>query len=275
VREEDDPELTRRSSGWSLGSLTGRAKDVVQKTEEGIAHEPKSTEETKRVELTGGSPQKTKKLADERVEDWASDYSKDEGQTESPASTRPVAGSYGARKKSGKTKPGGLRVAGLFGSSRKGKRAPLRRTHSQPVTFINRPHSDDDDDDDDRGRSGPSSAQLRYPGAPWHAKGSSPRYGVGEGHPRNQRIQSIRALSKARDESPSRSVRFIDEGVSRPGSASRSLAVSQVDVTLRGDDELESPRSRAAIISNAGSSPGGGSASAKNGVTAGGNNTRS
>lgn len=255
VREEDDPELRPQSSGWSLSSLAGQVKDTVQKTEE----------------PTGGSSQKNEQLTDERVEDWASDYSNDEGQADSSAST-PPSGSD-ARKKFGKTKSGGLRVAGLFGSSRKGKRVSLRRTHSQPVTFINRPPSDDDDD---RGRSGPSSAQLRHPGAPWHAKdSSSPKYAVGEGHPRNQRIQSIRALSKARDDSPSRSVRFIDESVSMPGSASRSLAVSQVDVTLRGDDELESPRRRSVIISDGGLSPGGGSASAKNGVSAGGNNTRS
>ena len=269
VRDEDDPELLRRrSSGWSLNSLTGRATDTVKKVEEDVAHGLEATEETLREDPKDGAPQKTKKVADQQVEDWASTYSNDEAQAESSASTPPGASGSDARKKASKIKAGGLTVAGLFGSVRNGRRVPLRRTYSQPVTFVDSPASDDDD----RGRSRPYSAQLpRHPGASWHKSGlSSPKYGVGEGNPRNHRIESIRAFSRAN--SPSRSVRFIDEDASRPGSASRSLAVSQIDVTLRGDEEPEPPRSRV-IADDGGSSLGGGSASGKSGVAAGGNDT--
>ena len=264
VRDEDDPELTRRrSSGWSLNSLTGRATDRVKKADEDATHGVEGTEEPK-----DNAFQSNKKAADEQVEDWPSTYSNDDVQAGSSASTPPDASGSDARKNAAKIKAGGLTVSGLFGSVRNGKRVPLRRTYSQPVTFIDSPTSDDDD----RGRSRPYSAQLpRHPGVPGHKRGlSSPKYG--EGNPRNHRIESIRALSRAN--SPSRSVRFIDEDASRPGSAPRSLAVSQIDVTLRGDEEPELPRSRV-IADDGGLSLGGGSASGKSGVTAGGNDTRS
>ena len=239
MRNEDDPELLRRrSSGWSLNSLMGRATDTVKKAEGGVTPKLEATEETLREDDV---PQKTKKATDEQVEDWPSTYNNDEVQAESSASTPPDASGSDARKKAAKIKAGGLTVSGLFGSVRNGKRVPLRRTYSQPVTFVDSPTSDDDDD---RGRSRPYSVQSpRHPGVPWHKSGlSSPKYGVGEGNPRNHRIESIRALSRAN--SPSRSVRFIDEDASRPGSASRSLAVSQIDVTLGGNEEPEPPRSR-------------------------------
>lgn len=274
MRNEDDPELLRRrSSGWSLDSLMGRARDTVNKVEDTVTHGPEVIEEMKGEELTDDAPPKTEEVVNERVEDWASTYSNDEVQPEPSTSTPREASSSDARKKAAKIKAGGLTISGLFGSARKGKGVPLRRTYSQPLTFVDdsRPPSDDDD----RGRS---SAQLhRRSGIPLHKSGtSSPKYGIGEGSPRNHRnhrIESIRALSRARDDSPSRSVRFIDEDVSRPGSAPRSLAVSRIDLTLRGDEELEPPRSR--FIADDGSNSGGGSASGKNGVAAGGNNTRS
>ena len=217
------------------------------------------------------APQKTSEEPAE--EEWSSDYSNDEAQA-GPSPSTPQSSDPDMRKRA-KTKAMSPRT-GIFGSIRKARRNSLKRTHLQTLT-------DRPSDDDDRGRSsGPgepstSSFSHHHPSATYHHKrgSSSSKYSLGEGYPRNQRIKSIRVLSMARDQSPSRSVRFMDEDGSRPGSAPRSLAVSQVDVTLKGEDESESPRSRAISVSGEGS--GGDSAIGKNGNGggAGGNNVRS
>ncbi|KAK2463768.1 hypothetical protein APHAL10511_004206 [Amanita phalloides] len=259
VREEDDPELVRRRSGGSLGNIKDKMKDVgghiaadIKKVEDAITHD-------------GDAPQKSQKV--EQVDDvWASDDSNDDAQPGSSSCS-------GARKREGRIKPAGLRL-GVFGPMRKTRRVSLRRTHSQPVTFIERPPSDEDERGRDEGP--PTSAPLEghhhhhhhhHRGVPWHKRdSSSPRSALGEGSPRHQRIENIRALSGVgtRDISPSRSVRFMDEEESgRPGSASRSSAA--------GDDEVEST----ARSMRVGVDGGGVSVGVRNGVNAGGNNVRS
>ncbi|KAF8627673.1 hypothetical protein AX15_004310 [Amanita polypyramis BW_CC] len=284
VRDEDD--LKRRSSGWSV---TGRAVHAVadaathitadiKKVGQAVGHEANAIKDMLKEAEHGGKSisdlQKQGKVS-EVEEDWSSDYSNDDTQPTSSSATPQQLSDSDTREKTKTTKTKGTGPrTGMFASLRKGKRNSLRRICSQPQNLVNRPS-----DDDDRGRSGgstESSANLHHPSATWHHKrgSSAPKYSLGEGYPRNQRINTIRALSSARDESPSRSVRFIDDDGSRPGSAHRSLAVSQVDVTLREEDESETPRSRTVFVSREGLS-GGTNGKSGNGGGAGGINVRS
>ncbi|KAF8625984.1 hypothetical protein AX17_006708 [Amanita inopinata Kibby_2008] len=273
VRHEEKPENLRRHSsrsgerlflrGHKSQDVAARAVTDARKAEESVAAGASKVGETmideaqamkeKAIEVKEAVASRIEGRVPERPstggadeEGWASDDSHEGRTGPSSVVSQEADGAADVRKRPRvvKTKTTGAKL-GAFGSLRKGKlRASLRRAHSQPSS-----PPEGTAEEEDRGRPSASSISID-PGAAWRLRGgpTKSKYGIGEGYPRNYRIESIRALSRTRDVSPSRSVRFMDEGGSRPGSASRSSAVSQLDVdisgSVQGDEGETTPRGR-------------------------------